>query len=101
MADSTMTSTNKRSRYIIHHFLAGPTSAKAQGTTDPPADDIRISKKEDVVLRSQNRTRDLSITIAITVERDKPTTPSGGIQNELGLVVLRWKNALLHSLYVR
>jgi hypothetical protein len=44
---------------------------------------VEKSKKEhqkNGFLRSQNRTRDLSITnIAITVERDKPTTPSGDV----------------------
>jgi hypothetical protein len=37
-------------------------------------------------LRSQNRTRDLSITTDITVERDKPTTPSGVMRHEAALV---------------
>jgi hypothetical protein len=43
----------------------------------------RGSKKR--CLRSQNRTRDLSITTDITVERDKPTTPSGVMQQMLRL----------------
>jgi hypothetical protein len=40
----------------------------------------KTDRQKDGFLRSQNRTRDLSITsIAITVERDKPTTPSGDV----------------------
>jgi hypothetical protein len=38
-------------------------------------------------LRFQNRTRDLSITTNITVERDKPTTPSGGMRARARLVI--------------
>ena len=48
----------------------------------------KTQKEITHVLRSQNRTRDLSITIAITVERDKPTTPSGVICSILNRLVL-------------
>ena len=41
-----------------------------------------IQNQQKGCLRSQNRTRDLSVTIDITAERDKPTTPSGGVQLE-------------------
>jgi hypothetical protein len=55
-------------------------------TTLVPKRNMATQNAKRTVLRSQNRTRDLSVTIYITAERDKPTTPSGVMQLMLRLI---------------